>query len=408
MADPDRATVVAKDHKAFDRPTLMRLGAWGLCALASIALVVYVAQTNLGTQRAAAAVAAILSPPRDAGMTVTQVMARTAESEREARHLTEIVRSLSSERDRLALRVDSVEREMGDLTGSITRTRAAPLPAPAASAPKHTPIIATPTVTHAVVPPPPMVPHTTEAASIAPSTVATSSMLPPVPPPALDPATSQAVWPRAGSLFTPPAATLAPPPAAAPALSSAPSGLEEVLATMIPPADMPEETPLPLPRPPLAALEAAAIQSYAAAAAPDEPAGARPPAEATKAPETKAAETKVAETTSPETTSSVPEKAEDAEPQPKVEIGVDLGPALSIARLRTRWEAFRKAHGTTAETVRPLVAIREIAPGKPVELRLVVGPFADVGVAANLCASLAGSQFPCKPAVFDGQRLALH
>jgi hypothetical protein len=32
---------------------------------------------------------------------------------------------------------------------------------------------------------------------------------------------------------------------------------------------------------------------------------------------------------------------------------------------------------------------------------------ADVHAATSMCSALAGSQFPCHPAVFDGQRLAL-
>jgi hypothetical protein len=100
-------------------------------------------------------------------------------------------------------------------------------------------------------------------------------------------------------------------------------------------------------------------------------------------------------------------QAETAEAgdQPKVEIGVDLGPALSIARLRTRWEAFKQAQGASLPAVRPVISFREVSPNKPVELRLVVGPFAGIDVAVQFCRSLSGSQFPCQPAVYDGQRL---
>lgn len=100
-----------------------------------------------------------------------------------------------------------------------------------------------------------------------------------------------------------------------------------------------------------------------------------------------------------------PAEAVDSGDPPKVEIGIDLGPGLSIARLRSRWEAFQKAQGASLNGVRPVVAIREINPNKPVELRLVVGPLAGIDVAVQLCQSLSGSPFPCQPAVFDGQRL---
>jgi hypothetical protein len=415
MADTNRASVAPNDRKDFDRPTLIRVGAWGLGAFVSLGLMVYAAQTELGTKRAAAAVAAIMSPPRDAGMTVAQVMARTAESEREARRMSEIVRSLSSERDRLTLRVDSVEREMDGLTGSIKAQQAKPAQSDGkAPAPVAPPVISAPSVTpiikHAVVPPPPMAPQHAEVASVSSATAATSAMLPGVPPPVIDPHTSQAIWPRPGSLFTPPATLAAATPAPAPAQpvasspAASPSTPEEVLATMVTPPDMPPEIPLPRPSP-LALLQATAMQTYAPSATPEPsaaPASAvLPSAEISKSDKIAPAASTPA---TPDTTGSVPE---NNEPQPKVEIGVDLGPALTMSRLRSRWEAFKKFQGAVAETVRPVVSIREISPGKPVELRLVVGPLADVAVAAKLCVALSGSQFPCQPAVFDGQRLAL-
>ena len=428
MADTNRAGVAADGIKDFDRPTLIRVGAWGLAAFVSMTLVVYAAQTELGTKRAAAAVAAIMSPPRDTGMTVTQVMARTAESERESRRMAEIVRSLSSERERLAGRVDSVEREMDGLTGSINKSQQAaqqarpaqsdgkapaPIAAPAITTAALTTPSVTPTIKHAVVPPPPMAPEHTEISSVSSATAATSAMLPAVPPPAVDPHTSQAVWPRPGSLFTPPAKITTAIPATVPVSPQAapPSTPEEVLATMIAPPDMPQEIPLPRPSP-LGLLQATAMQIYAPnpSAPSAQESGATPASsavpsgEASKGDISKSDKIVPADTTGSVAAASAPE---DNEPQPKVEIGVDLGPALTIARLRSRWEAFKQLQSAAAEGIRPVVSIREIKPGKPVELRLVVGPLADVAVAAKLCAALSGSQFPCQPAVFDGQRLAL-
>ena len=156
---------------------------------------------------------------------------------------------------------------------------------------------------------------------------------------------------------------------------------------------MPEIIPLPRPSP------LAALQAYAAATARGETAVAPPP-DVTNSVSTAQA------TASPAAKSDQTDQA-DSTDQPKVEIGIDLGPGLSIAGLRTRWEAFKKAQGATMNGIRPLVAIREISPKKPVELRLVVGPLAGIDVAVQLCASLSGSQFPCQPAVFDGQRLVL-
>jgi hypothetical protein len=77
-----------------------------------------------------------------------------------------------------------------------------------------------------------------------------------------------------------------------------------------------------------------------------------------------------------------------------------------MARLRQRWTAFKSAHGSLAEGLRPVVTVREMGQNKPLEMRLVAGPVADVQAATKMCAELVGTQFMCHPAVFDGQRLA--
>ena len=431
MADTNRASVVTNDLGEFDRLTLIRLGVWGLSAFLSMMLVVIAAQTDVGVKRAAAAVTAITSPPRDPAVTLSQVLARTAESDREARRLLETVRLLTLERDRMAMRIDTVEREVGDLTGSINkatsnanqappasepkssepRSMAAPAPPPPKSAPAVAPTASVPaappvptaTVTHSVVPPPPVAPQApppqaaTKPAGQPPTIVATS-MVPAVPPASIDPRTSRPAWP-----------TFMPPP-------TTPS----IEASLQAPAESAPNSPpdaIPLPRPsPIAQL-----QAYAAAAARGEtamlPPGqipqpgqmqqpAQQPADVTNSVVNTPARPQMAQAASP-APQVAPAESTDSMEQPKVEIGVDLGPGLSIERLRTRWEAFQKAQGANLVGVRPVIAIREISPKKPVELRLVVGPLAGIDVAVQLCQSLSGSQFPCQPAVFDGQRLVI-
>jgi len=44
---------------------------------------------------------------------------------------------------------------------------------------------------------------------------------------------------------------------------------------------------------------------------------------------------------------------------------------------------------------------------KSVELRLVVGPFADADAAAQLCAALAPFRVLCQPTTYDRQHLVL-
>jgi hypothetical protein len=94
------------------------------------------------------------------------------------------------------------------------------------------------------------------------------------------------------------------------------------------------------------------------------------------------------------------------EPAPsKAEFGIDLGRANSVEGLRQLWNAMKSKHGGALEGLRPVVAVREIARGGGIELRLVAGPLANASAAARLCATLAGAA--CHPTVFDGQKLAL-
>ena len=94
------------------------------------------------------------------------------------------------------------------------------------------------------------------------------------------------------------------------------------------------------------------------------------------------------------------------EPAPsKAEFGIDLGRANSVEGLRQLWNVMRSKHGGTLEGLRPIVAVREIARGGGIELRLVAGPLANAAAAARLCATLPGAA--CHPTVFDGQKLAL-
>jgi hypothetical protein len=218
-------------------------------------------------------------------------------------------------------------------------------------------------------------------------------MIPAVPPAAVDPKTARAAWP-----------TFMPPPTAPSIEASVESAAPEAI---------------PLPRPsPLAALQAYVARGENMTLPPGQiPQPGRimpPPQQQTQQSTQQSADvtnsTNAAparpQTPAPAAAPQVaPAETVDTGDQPKVEIGIDLGPGMSIARLRSRWEAFQKAQGASLTGVRPVVSFREINPNKPVELRLVVGPLAGIDVAVQLCQSLSGSPFPCQPAVFDGQRL---
>ncbi|QCK87408.1 hypothetical protein E8L99_17415 [Phreatobacter aquaticus] len=92
----------------------------------------------------------------------------------------------------------------------------------------------------------------------------------------------------------------------------------------------------------------------------------------------------------------------------RTEFGVDLAGESSIEALRTRWQQLRAQHGPILDGLRPVITVQEAAsrPGS-VELRLIVGPLSNANAATRLCATFSAAGVNCKPAAFDGQRLAL-
>jgi hypothetical protein len=92
----------------------------------------------------------------------------------------------------------------------------------------------------------------------------------------------------------------------------------------------------------------------------------------------------------------------------RTEFGIDLGTAATVEGLRNLWSSIKGTQAPLVEGLRPVVAVRDGAKPGTLELRLVVGPLANAGVAAKLCAALAEAGLTCAPAVFDGQRLALN
>jgi hypothetical protein len=116
---------------------LWRLGLWGTSAAAALALAVVAGYSDTGSRRLMAATA---SPGGAAPTAATsQPAARPSEAEAETRRLAEAVRSLTADRERLAARIGTLERNLEDVTGSIKQQQAAtaaaapPLVAPPAA-----------------------------------------------------------------------------------------------------------------------------------------------------------------------------------------------------------------------------------------------------------------------------------
>jgi SPOR domain len=87
--------------------------------------------------------------------------------------------------------------------------------------------------------------------------------------------------------------------------------------------------------------------------------------------------------------------------------GADIGSATSMKALNTRWAEIRSAHEEIFENLRPVAAVKDNPRTNRVELRLVIGSFANRAEAAKLCTSLATFHIGCQPVMLDGQQIAL-
>jgi hypothetical protein len=358
-----RAAIVADDDELFHMKSLARLAGWGFAAAVSVVLVVYIGRTELGAKRFSMAIAAIGAPPGDPQQLATaQLSARVAGAEREARRAIETVQAISADRERLQSRIITMENETAELANSIRRGAPAPVegrPLPEArSEPK--PLQSLPTAS-------------------------TSSFMParnPVPGWTATPVSSPqaAAAPEPAPKATVPERVVVAPTPAHPT-ETAVAAPTSLVPAIIPANPAPAaSTNASLPRP-----------TAAPAPTPAAPQAAAPPADA-------AATTAKAEDTTGSVASEVPGK---------VEFGVDLGPALTVARLRARWSKLVGERPDLVKGMRPLISVRDTGNGKPVEVRLLVGPITNVDGATAFCQALVSTQYLCRPSVFDGQRLAM-
>jgi hypothetical protein len=122
------------DEGHIDMRPLLRIGVWGACAVIGVSGVVYAGRTDAGAERAQVALATLREAPREIVAHPGSLLAwrpTTTADDAETKRLAEAVRKLTADRDRLANRVATLEQNLTDLTGSITR---APAPAQAGAA----------------------------------------------------------------------------------------------------------------------------------------------------------------------------------------------------------------------------------------------------------------------------------
>ena len=123
---------------------LWRLCGWGGATAIALAAVAIISQTQIGGERLKVALAPVIEPVRPLASAeappqlVERVVERAVENEAATRHLAAEVRALTADRDRLAVRLASLERHLDDMTGAINKP---PTAAPAAKASVQPPAI---------------------------------------------------------------------------------------------------------------------------------------------------------------------------------------------------------------------------------------------------------------------------
>src|SRR5712671_3706038 len=121
------------DEDYIDMRPLLRIGAWGVCALVALGTAVLAGRSEIGEQRIGVALAALTSPGAP-----NAAATQPAGPDSDAARLAETVRALTADRDRLTTRVAALEHYLTEMTGSVARDQAGVRPgaaAPATSAP---------------------------------------------------------------------------------------------------------------------------------------------------------------------------------------------------------------------------------------------------------------------------------
>jgi hypothetical protein len=131
-------SLLGREGRTFDMRSLWRPAIWGGSATAALAIAVAAGYSDTGSRRMAAAGAPVATAQK---MGATPV---PAEVDAETHRLSEAVRILAADRERLVARIAALERNVEDMTGSVKRQPAppstgdSPAPSPAVAAPTST------------------------------------------------------------------------------------------------------------------------------------------------------------------------------------------------------------------------------------------------------------------------------
>ena len=138
---PERTAAEPAEKRPRDR-ILLRTGAWGVCAALAVATLLVAAQGPAASKRIERALSGVgdMPPPRPIVADARQ------EHDRSIKALQAKIDDLTRDRDRLAGRIASLERNLEDMTGSIARSESTRRE----RAPKSAPVVAA-----AIAPEPP-------------------------------------------------------------------------------------------------------------------------------------------------------------------------------------------------------------------------------------------------------------
>lgn len=103
----------------------LRLSAWACAAMLALVLALAAGRTELGAQRAHAALTAMQSGPTGPDQQWSDQMAAWSNGfDRQMRRMTDIIRTLTQERDGLAEKVTVLERRLNDLGATVAQSTA--------------------------------------------------------------------------------------------------------------------------------------------------------------------------------------------------------------------------------------------------------------------------------------------
>ena len=388
IASPSRTVSLGPGASLINSRPFLQLCAWGAGAALALIVAVAAARTDLGAERARAAMTAMLSPPQSPDRQLSaQIATLSGEFDQQMRRHAEAIRALAEQRDSLSDKVGTLERQINELGGTLARTaarlegetRSAQQAAAAASAvaastrlaqPKPEPAESSSSAAVAAFTPPATSANTSSYARTPPSAPQGAA---PLPPGQIHPAATSATG-------FPTASGAAPPAQAYTGAISAPA---------VPDANGPPGMMRPFPVQPPTATTA----DHGAVSARPNGAKALPPA-ATAPPMFRS---------NPLMTAGIFETPT----QPvtaAAEFAIDLGAAPTVDALRARWTDLRNSQSPLLDNLKPMVTLKDGAKSGQ-ELHLVAGPLNNNAAALRLCAVLVGTSALCQPTMYEGQRL---